>query len=86
MAIKTPAIFKIAKTRVDNSSEGPDIYLEVIMNYGYNIITSVQEFKKKIKKEIEQLTAMNVQKIDVVVRGIEVAKKQNEEEELCHLL
>jgi hypothetical protein len=80
MAIKAPAIYKVAKTRVDKSSEGPDIYLEVIMNYGYNIITNVQEFKQKIKKEIEQLTAMNVQKIDVVVRGIQVPEDKDKEE------
>lgn len=78
MADKAPAICKIAKTRVDNSEVGPYIYLEVIIRYGYNVITSVQEFKQKVKKEIEQLTAMNVQSIDVVVKGIEVPEKEEE--------
>lgn len=78
MADKAPAIYKIAKTRVDNSEVGPYIYLEVIIRYGYNVITSVQEFKQKVKKEIEQLTAMNVQSIDVVVKGIEVPEKEEE--------
>ena len=78
MALKTPAIYKIAKTRVDNTEEGPYIYLEIIIYYGYNVIDHIQEFKQKVKKEIEQLTAMNVQKIDVVVKGIQVI--QNKEE------
>ncbi len=78
MANKAPAIYKITKTRVDNAGDGPYIYLEVIICYGYNLITSVQEFKQKIKKEIEQLTAMNVQKIDVVIKGIEVSIKKEE--------
>lgn len=78
MADKAPAICKIAKTRVDNSEVGPYIYLEVIIRYGYNVITSVQEFKQKVKKEIEQLTAMNVQSIEVVVKGIEVPEKGEE--------
>ncbi len=78
MASKSPAIYKIAKTRVDNAGDGPYIYLEVIICYGYHLIRSVQEFKQKIVKEIEQLTAMNVQKIDVVVKGIEVPLKKEE--------
>lgn len=78
MADRAPAIYKIAKTRVDNAGDGPYIYLEVIICYGYNLITSVQEFKQKVKKEIEQLTAMNVQKIDVVIKGIEVPVKKEE--------
>lgn len=78
MANKAPAICKIAKTRVDNLEDGPYIYLEVIIHYGYNVITSIQEFKQKVKKEIEQLTAMNVQSIDVVVKGIEVPNKEGE--------
>ncbi len=78
MANKVPAICKIAKTRVDTLEDGPYIYLEVIIRYGYNVITSVQEFKQKVKKEIEQLTAMNVQSIEVVVKGIEVPEKEEE--------
>lgn len=78
MADKTPAIHKILKTRVNNVGDGPYIYLEVIICYGYNLINSVQEFKQKIKKEIEQLTAMNVQEIEVVVKGIEVPVNKEE--------
>ncbi len=78
MADKTPAIYKIAKTRVDTLEDGPYIYLEIIIHYGYNLITSVQEFKQKVKKEIEQLTAMNVQSIEVVVKGIQVPEKEEE--------
>lgn len=78
MANKAPAIHKIAKTRVDTLEDGQSIYLEVIICYGYNVINSVQEFKQKVKKEIEQLTAMNVQKIDVVVKGIEVVENKEE--------
>ena len=78
MTLKTPAIYKIAKTRVDNTEEGPYIYLEIIMYYGYNVINHIQEFKQKVKKEIEQLTAMNVQKIDVAVKGIQMIEKKED--------
>ena len=78
MADKTEAIYKIAKTRVDTTVDGENIYIEIIILYGYNIMDLVSEFKMKVKKEIERLTAMNVQSIDVVVKGIQIPEKKEE--------
>ena len=72
LATKTDFIDKIIKTRVDNTPEGPNIYMEVIVNYGFNIINGLAEFKEKSKKEIEKLTTMNVQKIDIVAKSIKM--------------
>lgn len=79
MADKTEAIYKIAKTRVDTTDDGENVYIEVIILYGYNIMDMVSEFKMKVRKEIERLTAMNVQSIDVVVKGIQIPEKKEEE-------
>lgn len=79
MAEKTESIYKIAKTRVNTTEEGENIYIEVIILYGYNIMDMVSEFKMRVKKEIERLTAMNVQSIDVVVKGIQIPEKREEE-------
>ena len=49
-----------------------DIYVEVILKYGYNMINVMKEFKIKSQKEIEQLTAMNVGQIDVVGKGLQM--------------
>lgn len=78
MANKVEAVYKVAKTRVDTVEDGTSIYMEVIVMYGYNIIDLVSNFKVKAKKEIERLTAMNVRKIDVVVKGIHVPEKEEE--------
>lgn len=58
---------------------GPSIYMEVIVLYGYNIIDLIRDFKIKAAKEIERLTAMNVENIDVVVKGIQMPEKKQEE-------
>lgn len=79
LASKTDFIDRIIKTRVDKLPEGPYIYMEVIVNYGYNIVEGLTDFKEKTKKEIEKLTTMNVQKIDIVAKGIKV-KEDNKEE------
>lgn len=70
ISIRNEAIFKVTKIRVQKSEEGPCIYMEVIINYGFNIIKELREFKIKCRKEIERLTTMNVQRIDVLAKGI----------------
>ena len=79
LASKTDFIDRIIKPRVDKLPEGPYIYMEVIVNYGYNLVDGLKDFKEKTKKEIEKLTTMNIQKIDIVAKGIKV-KEDNKEE------
>lgn len=76
MSQKNDAIHKVVKCRVDKDEEGPYIYMEVIIKYGYNIIDSINQFKSKVIKEIANLTAMNVQKIEVVAKGLYVPQKE----------
>ena len=75
LAVQTPAIYKILKTRVENYGEGAKIYMEVTIAYGYNVVEGLKEFKDKAKKEIEKLTAMNVVELDVVAKNIYVPEK-----------
>lgn len=69
-AEKMPEINKVLKTRVENYGEGPLIYMDVSVVYGYNLQESLKTFKEKIIKEIENLTAMNVVKLNVVAKNI----------------
>ena len=69
---KIPQIYRVLKTRVQNYGEGPLIYMEVTVVYGYNIQESLKEFKSKIVKDIENFTAMNVIKLDVIAKNIQM--------------
>ena len=71
LASKVDAIYKIHRTRIEKTSSGVYIYIEIILVYGFNIITSLQNFKKKCIKEIENLTAMNVEKVQILAKGIQ---------------
>ena len=73
-ADKMPEIYKVLKSRVQNSGEGPIIYIEVSVVYGYNIQESLKVFKKSIIEDIEKLTAMNVIELDVVAKSIYIEK------------
>ena len=78
LALQTPAIHKILKTRVENFGEGAKIYMEVSIVYGFNVVEGLNDFKKKSKKEIEKLTAMNVVELEVVAKNIYVPQDNKE--------
>ena len=81
LAFKSEAIYKLSRVRVDTFGEGVHVYMEAIILYGYNVIDSLKDFKKKCKNEIEKLTAMNVEVMDIVAKGIQVPEKSEEEGE-----
>ena len=52
--------------------------MEVIVLFGFDIVTGLSDFKQKAKKEIEKLTTMNVQKINIVAKGIKILDNKEE--------
>ena len=84
LAKRSDAIYKVMRTRVESKPEGPNIYMEVSINYGYNILETLREFKQNLKREIEILTTMSVQDITIVAKGIHMddEKRQQVEEKI----
>ena len=72
---KTESINKLLKMRVTKYEEGPEIYIEVSMLYGYNIKEELTNFREKFKKEIEKLTAMNIVEIKIVAKAIKMKEE-----------
>lgn len=72
LATKMPEIYKVVRTRVSSSEIGTSIYMEVVVIYGCNIQETLKEFKEKARREIENLTAMNVISLDVIAKNIYV--------------
>ena len=70
VAKKTEGIHRVSKVRVENSVGATNIYVEVYVIFGYNIVSVLREFKEKVKREIERLTTMNVQEVSVLAKGI----------------
>ena len=69
---------KIIRIRVEKTPEGPTIYMEVIVTYGYNVLVALREFKEKVIKEIEKLTTMNVVDITIVAKGIYMPEEKKD--------
>ncbi len=81
LAKRSSAIYKVMRTRVESTPEGPVIYMEVSINYGNNILEALREFKQKIKKEIEILTTMTVKDITIVAKGLHMEENNAESNE-----
>ncbi len=78
IAEKMDEIYKIHRIIIKKNTEyngGIYIYIETIIEFGYNILETMTKFKTRIKKEIENLTAMNVLNMDIIVKSVHYERK-----------
>ncbi len=79
---KIKEVHKISRCIIKKNNEQDDggvyIYIEVVINFGFNVNEAMGKLKHKIIKEIENLTAMNVKNIEIVVKGVNFEKEENE--------
>ena len=73
VAKKVEGIYKVLKIRVDktqNDTAGVQLYIEVSIEYGANMMEVLRIFKKETRREIENLTAMYILNVDIVAKQI----------------
>lgn len=76
LSSKIEGIYKVTRVRTNKYGDGMSIYIEVTTIYGYNVFDTLKQFKKKITREIENLTAMNINNIDIIAKGIYVPEEE----------
>lgn len=73
VAKKVEGIYKVLKIRVDKTqydTAGVQLYIEVSIEYGANMMEVLRIFKKETRREIENLTAMYISNVDIVAKQI----------------
>jgi uncharacterized alkaline shock family protein YloU len=60
----------IIRKREGGYGDGIYIYVEVVIEFGFNILDITELMKTKIKREVENLTAMNVLQMEILVKNI----------------
>ena len=76
---KIKGIHKISRVRIENHEDaGISVYIEAIIQYGYNVNEVLTALKNKAEKEIENLTAMNVWRSKVVAKSIYVPENKDD--------
>ena len=66
--------------KVELSEECVKISVSIIVDYGCNIPDVSWEVQEKIKREVENMTSMNVTAVDVYVEGISLPKPEKAKE------
>ena len=74
-------IYKLQRIKIDTYPDGVVIFMDVTMEYGYNLMDILSKLIAKVKKEIDRLTAMNILDIQVTAKGMHVTKKENDTKE-----
>ena len=78
VADKTESVYKVHRAIIkkhEGADDGIFIYIEVILEVGYNVSDAIKELKAGITKDIEYLTSMNVLSTEIVAKGIHVDKE-----------
>ena len=72
------------RIRIDKTAKdvgGVLVYMEVSVNFGTNIVETLNRLKKDARREIENLTAMYVANVEIVAKHIyipdDMMKKNN---------
>ena len=70
IASKTDSITEIIRVRVNKTENGPSIYVEAEVKYGFNLMNELKKFKEKCIREIERQTTMNVVQMKVIAKKL----------------
>ena len=65
-------ITSIKVRRPSDTNKGMTVYLEVVLFYGSNIYSVVNNLQNKIKEKVEYMTDMSVRDVNVSVRSLTV--------------
>jgi uncharacterized alkaline shock family protein YloU len=69
---KIDKITSIKVRRPSDTNKGMTVYLEVVLFYGSNIYSVVNNLQNKIKEKVEYMTDMSVRDVNVSVRSLTV--------------
>ncbi len=81
---KTPDVAQHLKTTVVSRPEGVLLTIEISVNLGKHMEYIAQDVQKAVKNSIEHFTSINVLKIDVIIKSIEVCDGSKNKKRRTH--
>jgi uncharacterized alkaline shock family protein YloU len=81
VVINIDGVNKISRFRTENMEDGTYIEIDLVIVYGYALRPLILEIQTKLRDEIERLTALNINAINVIVKSLVVATKKSGDEE-----
>ncbi len=71
-----PGVSKISRFRAENRPDGIYIEMDLVLIYGYMIKPLLREVQEKVSEQIKHLTALNIQRMNVVAKSLVVENKK----------
>ena len=69
-------VARISRFRAENHPDGIYIDMDLVLIYGYVIRPLLAEIQKKVRQEIERLTALNIKTLNITVKSLTLEKKE----------
>lgn len=70
VAAEMESVDRVQRVMTITAAEGVDITAVVSMRYGFNMMTGAKELQESAAKAIESMTAFNVNRFDIEIRGL----------------
>ena len=67
---RMPEVASVVRVTAVKREDGIQIELIVFLRYGHRILDAARLLQRRVTAEIEQMTAFNVEKVDIEVRGL----------------
>lgn len=72
-------VSKISRFRAENRPDGIYIEIDLVLFYGYMIKPLLQEIQRRVKEEVERLTALNIRALNLTARSLVVEQRKSAE-------
>ena len=69
-------VAKISRFRAENRPDGIYIEMDLVLIYGRMIKPLLREVQEKVSEQIKHLTALNIQRLDVVAKSLVMDPKK----------
>jgi len=69
-------ISRISRFKVESGNDGITMDIDLILLYGYAIKPLLEAIQKKVKEEIEKITALNIRALNLTAKGLIIQSKQ----------
>ena len=76
VASNIEGVNKISRFRAENHADGIYIEMDLVLFYGCLIRPLLKEVQSKVAEEVEKLTALNIQRLDITAKSLVVDYKK----------
>ena len=65
---------KITRCRLINADDGFVVHMDVVMIYGYDLVSAIKRAQEMIRNELERFAALNIITIYITVKSLVMKK------------